>query len=456
MNNRIIRYLIELAILLLLSSGAVAQPYTLDEEIEVLEVTLNPDPVDSGGLWGGVVGTMGDTPQLLFVNNLSAKRAIQASLVPLNEGPPVRLEIAKNVWNDVQMSCDANPGESCYLDFQTFDDVGFRISGSKGSSWLLAVYTSPELDLDEIMPSPTFEASKSDAERLATSGTAGKTEAGEEGSYFLLMIIVTLLVVIVALLLLILKRNKGAVVMLVMGLVAVPMQSIRAENIYYGGSADQYYRPPPPGAVRQLDDYEAEAYRRQNPGNRTDTPYKDISAFDKRVQGELAKVNSRYKALQSMRKLAESWSNLSSCSNISNPPGAPRLPTFCEGEEGCLACYQDAHNSFNHVRGVLEQLRVVYKCTKDFTNDAIAFGDNVSGLHAVSGLAWQDARNEIQQSVKQLGKTYDKKHMEFIGNLENALLKMDACEYEYGLEDWYDRFGFFYLEFMNDKYRRID
>lgn len=32
----------------------------------------------------------------------------------------------------------------------------------------------------------------------------------------------------------------------------------------------------------------------------------------------------------------------------------------------------------------------------------------------------------------------------------------DGCEREFGMTDWYQRFGFMYFEFMNDKYKRTD
>ena len=141
---------------------------------------------------------------------------------------------------------------------------------------------------------------------------------------------------------------------------------------------------------------------------------------------------------------------------MSNRPGTPRIPSFCEDDEECLECYKSAREGFNFIRSTLERMRILYKCTVEFSDDAIAFGDNVSGVHAVSGLAWQNERVGIKNSIKKLQGTYDKKYIEFMGILENSMMEMNSCEAQWGVPDWYDRFGFIYVEFMKDKYKRND
>ncbi len=36
------------------------------------------------------------------------------------------------------------------------------------------------------------------------------------------------------------------------------------------------------------------------------------------------------------------------------------------------------------------------------------------------------------------------------------MVGLSTCEAQYGVPDWYDRFGYMYFEFMRDKYRRSD
>jgi hypothetical protein len=60
-----------------------------------------------------------------------------------------------------------------------------------------------------------------------------------------------------------------------------------------------------------------------------------------------------------------------------------------------------------------------------------------------------DAYNHFKQ-------TYDNKYRDLMGSLQRALMAIDGCERQYGMTDWYQRFGFIYFEFMKDKYKRTD
>ena len=52
------------------------------------------------------------------------------------------------------------------------------------------------------------------------------------------------------------------------------------------------------------------------------------------------------------------------------------------------------------------------------------------------------------KSIASLDTSYDKKRIELLNKLNNTLLELDVCERQYGLEDWYDRFGVLYYNFM--------
>ena len=49
-----------------------------------------------------------------------------------------------------------------------------------------------------------------------------------------------------------------------------------------------------------------------------------------------------------------------------------------------------------------------------------------------------------------------RKYAELIGKLKKSMVQMGVCEDKFGVEDWYDRFGYVYYEFMADKYKRAD
>lgn len=171
------------------------------------------------------------------------------------------------------------------------------------------------------------------------------------------------------------------------------------------------------------------------------------------------------KQVDYVRKLAESVSALQqayrelSARDLEydpdvRPPGSPSVPVSCRSE-ACDQCFTDAQEGLRKAVFSLEKLRIIYKRTKTFTDKAIAFGDNASGIHAVTGLAWQTQRRGIEASLKKFEGTYDGKRPELMGRLRTALDGLAACEARhYANPDWYDRFGFIYYQFMESKYAR--
>jgi len=144
----------------------------------------------------------------------------------------------------------------------------------------------------------------------------------------------------------------------------------------------------------------------------------------------------------------------SSLGNVS-PAGMPRIPSKCVEGTGCAGCYEKAYGDLNHLRFSFAKLGAVGKWTDNFTKKSIAFGDSVSGIHGVAGIAWQAERSKIEASYRSFGTAYDSKYEELIGDLEGALREISVCEAKhFDSPDWYDRYGFIYYSFMADRYRR--
>lgn len=178
------------------------------------------------------------------------------------------------------------------------------------------------------------------------------------------------------------------------------------------------------------------------------------SSADAALEG----LNDFFNIMNSIDDLYSASDALSNgeCSPDFNTSSQAMMPSTCAGNSGCGECYTSAVNKLNFVRRQLARLSCIYNNTKNFNNAAIAFGDNASGIHAVTGLSWQYARAEIVETFNHFKQTYDKKYIDMIGALSDALSDINSCENQYGERDWYQRFGFIYFEFMKDKYKRTD
>lgn len=144
------------------------------------------------------------------------------------------------------------------------------------------------------------------------------------------------------------------------------------------------------------------------------------------------------------------------CSPDFSASSGAMMASTCVGNPECSECYTRAVGELNFIRRQLGRLSCIYANTKNFTTSALAFGDNMSGIHAVTGAAWQSERGGIVAEFNNFKQTYDRKYTDMMGALQRALVAIGGCEAKFGLPDWYQRFGFVYFEFMKDKYKRTD
>ncbi len=163
-------------------------------------------------------------------------------------------------------------------------------------------------------------------------------------------------------------------------------------------------------------------------------------------------------ALRDFREFQEAFEHLNEDDGQYDPDyrpeGMPEVPISC-GTEECQQCYEKAIARLNFTRVTFEQLRAIYQSTTNMADKAMSFGDSASGIHALSGLSWQYSKRGIETELAKLGRTYDDKYKGLLGTLRASLQDMAVCERDhFDNPDWYNRFGFIYYTFMEDRYRR--
>ncbi len=110
--------------------------------------------------------------------------------------------------------------------------------------------------------------------------------------------------------------------------------------------------------------------------------------------GHFNTVFDLYNGAQDLYNASQALSSGECSPDFSTTPNS-MMSSSCKREDECAQCYTRAVGELNFIRRQLGRLGCIYQNTKNFTNSAIAFGDNASGIHAVTGLAWQNARGEI-------------------------------------------------------------
>lgn len=142
------------------------------------------------------------------------------------------------------------------------------------------------------------------------------------------------------------------------------------------------------------------------------------------------------------------------CGDAYTDSSGPTVPSQCAENEDCRECYEEAVRKIDFNRFYIERARCITAANVKMANSAVAFGDSASGIHAVAGLSWQlQGKPQIEEAVAKLQKTYTDKAAQYLSNLQGALQELGQCEARhYGEDDWYQRYGWIYHNFMKAKY----
>jgi len=143
-----------------------------------------------------------------------------------------------------------------------------------------------------------------------------------------------------------------------------------------------------------------------------------------------------------------------SCGASWRDSSAPTVPSSCAESRACAACYEHAVHEINFNRHYIERARCITAANVKMANSAMAFGDSTSGIHGVAGLSWQlQGKPQIKEAVEGLKRTYSTKAGQYLDNLDRSMQQLGQCEAEhYGERDWYQRYGWVYVNFMKAKY----
>lgn len=444
-----------------------AQPFTLDKAIQPVELKLLADTRTGHEGELGVVyfNRLTDSTMYHYVTGHDLYNFVDV-LVTSIDGTPLKVSLAKDNWEDVQAEQNTANAQDGMVDFKirTWGSFGIKVETGQpnNSLYTITVLASPE---KKTYLGSAFRTINED--EMTSSGKASPIEAGETSSdggktnnYLLYILLgVALLVIGVLAGKLMGRKGKGTTVILVF-LSLLPLGSFAQER----------------GAVLTMEEFENWKEQQNSKHEMVMSQLEALESERKAVDevvGNLDKtISTIRKQWDNVKLLYNTYNNgLGKCISSAPPAQAPSIPSICtdlyfddngeiseEEDQGCTQCFFEARKKFNNMRYQFEKLATIYKCTKNFSNAAISFGDDVSGFtpSGAGGLAWQTQRRNIEKSVTDLEQAYDSKYAEFLQSLADAMMELNICEAKYGVEDWYDRFGYMYFEFMKEKYQRKD
>jgi hypothetical protein len=140
-----------------------------------------------------------------------------------------------------------------------------------------------------------------------------------------------------------------------------------------------------------------------------------------------------------------------------NPPGMPLLPSRCAKSPECGDCFRKANKDLMEARSLLEEQYVIYKQAEAHAGRIIELGDAAAGLSPYAKLLWDYEKHgpNIAKLQQEFYGKYDANLEKLLHNLNEALVEQGACERNaFGDQDWYNRYGWLYYNFMRDRYTR--
>lgn len=434
------------SILLLLAVVTInAQPYSLDEEIKPVKLELKEDRNNPNSKIVITNAYIEDKDQYFFVKGHDLFEFIDVLIFSNYGTPNIKADLVNNNWKDIKSSQTTKKEENGIINFKlrTYGDFGLHIypTGEKANYTIMVKTSEP---VKEYLGSAFHKVSKEDIENneaIVTNNTSTGDKKNSTSSNTWLYIALGVAGLIIALLVGIVlgrKKTTSIIILLLLSTTAGFAQQ-------HGGNTW----------------HDTDAYGDWLEGESADNDgglwedADEVRKGKKRLDDAKKKLGGLLDSYKTINDLYNAYEGLSACINSTPPAGMPSVPTFCETDE-CANCFISARQRFEENRYTFEKLRTIYSCTKTFSDAAIAFGDNVSGYHGISGMAWQAERIKINKSVTDLKKAYDKKYTELLEDQLNILSELNDCENEHGIPDWFDRFGKLYFDFTRMNYKRND
>lgn len=431
--------------------AAIAQPenegFDLERETKSLRLTKKDLPDVEGAQYAAVKARVKESEARMLLPGLNVMRPVIVTLQTRVTEEPLILRLVKTRWNKPVQECTTDAQGRCSLKLRTHGDLGLVVAkqGEGKGEFVLDALIGPRILVPPkrtalVEPDPSL------------------TQSGFTLNPLYLVIGVLVLVIIFLLFGKKMFRKQAPPAALLLAVASTLLFSSGGEIHAQPGESGG-----PPANARQMDfdGLMNELRGMGEAGQALGDRMKDISHLSSLGEGvsdlfkRFGQVSDRLGELSSM---LEAYETLSPDDGQYRPDiderGLPDIPSMCANNPECQSCFGEAHYKFMDVRVLLEELRIIHSSTHKFAKAAMSFGDNVSGVHAVSGIAWQAERRKIEKSLKEMDQAYDAKYAELIDGTHAGLLGIAQCEDQYGLADWYNRFGFIYFEFLRDKYKR--
>ncbi|MGJ8744374.1 hypothetical protein [Polaribacter sp.] len=423
MKPNILRYTV-LIFIICYNANLFAQPFTLDKNIKPIKLELTEHPKYKGAKYlEGSLLLKQKSVNYHYVKGHDIFQFVDIFIFANDTRANLKADIVYNTWGNIEETQKTATSKNGVINFKvrSYQDIGFTVTSEESNNIPYTVIVNASPEGKNYLGSPFTKATEKNMK--SDSGSGKSKVVSTSNSNIWIYIIIGVLLLLVGLLVGKLMGRKKTMLFIFLPIFFV---------------------------------FNLESY------GQTETEIVNQEAVDGlhearigQINGSIDRINEAFETEKALEDFYTQYRNLGSCLGSGSPPGQPRIPSFCDGEESaCADCFASARAEFNRCRYNLEKLQTIYNCSKAYTDAAVALGDNVSGYHGVVGIVWQSQKRGIMRSIAEVEKAYDKKRVEMLHSFHESLMDLNDCENAHGMEDWYDRFGVMFYNFVEMRYHR--
>lgn len=416
--------------------------YDLTKEAKFFKLKKQDIPNRKGLQFAALKGQIKDDQARLLLPALNVSKPVAITLHALTSGERLELQLVKKHWDQPIQRCTTDASGTCTLKFRTHGDLGLVIQQQTGTS---KTFLIEALIGTKVMLPPKRHAFVKTTDASSSSMTT-----------VLIAVFAAVGLILAVLFWFKFKKRLNASVLLLIGFGVFALPESGQTAPVSGGPPIYTDELSFDELLQTLDQYSDQRDALQ--GRLKDI--EGLSEIAESVKGMFEKFGKIADSLEHLQSMLDGYGQLTGEDGEYVPDlddrALPDVPSSCIDNPECQACFSKAHEKFIGDRLLLEELRIIYSSTRNFSKAALSFGDSASGVHGVSGLAWQSERRKIEKSLKNMNNAYDNKYQELIDRAYESLQQIAACENQFGTKDWYQAFGFMYFDFLKTKYKRAE
>lgn len=456
MKNIAFKIIITFTLLYSIDINLFAQPFTLDEDLKPTLLELKENNSGKGKL---IIANadLNDKEQFYHVKGYTMFEYIDVWVFANFGNPNFKVDLVHHNWKDVAFTANTADAEDGIIRFRlrAFDPFGLKIYPSDDfANITIAIHASKPVKNYLESPFRKANAAELETEQVEIEANLSKEDKISFFNEGLIYMLLGLAIAIIGFLIYKLKSKSMTIVLiLIIPTISLAQDASFSVEIW----ENKFLNEDDFGLDRtSYNDYLDRLKEAQIKGGNY-RKYTNWEEDKKRVDTFLdqlnGKINTGVELYKATNAFFDAYQGLGSCLNTGPRPGAPKVPSFCEAN-GCSTCFIDARAALMENTYTLEMLKTIYDCNKNYTDVAIAFGNTWSSLAGGHGMAWGMKRIKIEKSIETLKKSYDKKYKELMTKRMQLLMELNNCEQQYGIKDWYDRFGYIIYQFDAQYYKR--